>query len=343
VRQKDIILYPLLCLYNCKKIMKKSCFILMYITAFISPFYGSAGTSGGVLLKQFVGARAPAMGEAFVAVADDIYALHYNPAGLVKINKEFSAIYYKDQTVDFSYGLIGYGQSLKKIGTLAGSLFVYDAGKISYEDEQGNLATFNVQQDYLYTLGFARKLTKDLSLGTNFKTYISELKNGYYKANSFCFDMGGLYNTPVKGFSIGAVLQNVGTAIKYTKMEEKDPLPKTIRFGTAYRFQPLKGYKFTLSADIVKPNDNDLRKNFGMECSVRDLLYLRAGYKIGYDFVGNYSFGIGLRLSEVQIDYGAVIQKFLMINPVSISWKKSKKQVKAISSGGNMERVSIIK
>ena len=47
------------------------------VVTLISPVF-SVGTTGASLLKQFVGARAPGMGEAYTAVADDIYALHYN-------------------------------------------------------------------------------------------------------------------------------------------------------------------------------------------------------------------------------------------------------------------------
>ena len=55
------------------------------------------------------GARAAAMGGAFTAIADDVYAVYYNPAGLYQLGrKEFSA----------SYGLLNAGlkDQTKKIG-----------------------------------------------------------------------------------------------------------------------------------------------------------------------------------------------------------------------------------
>jgi len=60
-------------------------------------FASGAGTSGAIILKQTVGARPLGMGEAFVAVADNVAgALHWNPAGLSQIRKhEISAIYLK--------------------------------------------------------------------------------------------------------------------------------------------------------------------------------------------------------------------------------------------------------
>lgn len=42
------------------------------------------------------GARAPGLGDAFTALADDAYAIHYNPAGLAQLERpEFSAAYSK--------------------------------------------------------------------------------------------------------------------------------------------------------------------------------------------------------------------------------------------------------
>ncbi|OGS47238.1 MAG: hypothetical protein A2539_10640 [Elusimicrobia bacterium RIFOXYD2_FULL_34_15] len=311
--------------------------ILFFTLKLISFIYSSStSTSGATLLKQFAGSRAPAMGEAFTAVSDDIYALHYNPAGLVKIEKEFSAIYYKDQTVNFNYGLLAYGQSFNKIGVLAGSLFVYDSGKIEFEDDSGNLQSFNMQRDYLYTLGFARNIVKSLSLGVNLRLYSSTIIE-QYNAKAYSMDIGTLCDTPVKGLSFGVVMQNMGTPMKY--IEEKDPLPATLRIGTAYRFQLNDGHKFIVSADIVKPNDSDIKKNFGTEFSIKDLIYLRAGYKMGYD-LEKYSFGVGIRLSEFRIDYGAILQKFLIINPISVSWKKDKNQEKPAKLEEKSETIS---
>ncbi len=54
---------------------------------------GDAGTDGAAFMKVALGARQAGMGEAFTGLADDAYALAYNPAGLVYLNRlEFSAM-----------------------------------------------------------------------------------------------------------------------------------------------------------------------------------------------------------------------------------------------------------
>ncbi|MBI4060242.1 MAG: type IX secretion system membrane protein PorP/SprF [Elusimicrobia bacterium] len=53
-----------------------------------------ARTASAAFEDMGSGARAPGMGDAFGALADDAYALHYNPAGLAQIDrKQFSAAY----------------------------------------------------------------------------------------------------------------------------------------------------------------------------------------------------------------------------------------------------------
>ncbi|HAM38551.1 MAG TPA: hypothetical protein DCP53_04045 [Elusimicrobia bacterium] len=303
-------------------------FILSFLKAGLNSQISEQNINSAALLQQFVGTRAPSMGEAFTAVSDDIYALHYNPAGLVKLNQELGGMYFKDEERNCKYLLVGYGQSFPGIGTLANSLYFYDAGKIVFEDEEENIQTLDFQKDYLYTLGFARKAAKDFSLGINLKLYSSTMRELYF-AESYCLDVGAIYDTPLKGLSVGAVLQNLGSPIQYT--EEQYPLPNTARFGATYKLmlntKRLEGNVFTISADVVKSSDSVFRQNFGVECGIKDMLFFRAGYKMGYDNE-DYSFGVGLRWYGFQADYGAIMRDLLAMNPISFSWRKTEKKEK---------------
>ncbi len=66
----------------------KASFLGLIITAVLARSAGAAFEENGA------GARAPGLGEAFVALADDAYALHYNPAGLPQLDSvQFAAAY----------------------------------------------------------------------------------------------------------------------------------------------------------------------------------------------------------------------------------------------------------
>ena len=72
--------------------MKSGKLILISLTVLISMLTlaqtGHAVSEAGVLFLRIAsGARAAGMGEAFVAVADDATATHWNPAGLASIGK----------------------------------------------------------------------------------------------------------------------------------------------------------------------------------------------------------------------------------------------------------------
>ncbi|HEX4046465.1 MAG TPA: hypothetical protein VH309_01450, partial [Elusimicrobiota bacterium] len=55
-----------------------------------------AAPARAAFLDLGAGARAPGMGDAFTALADDAYAIHYNPAGLAQLDRpQFSAAYTK--------------------------------------------------------------------------------------------------------------------------------------------------------------------------------------------------------------------------------------------------------
>ena len=110
--------------------MKKVILILILLTGFIQtkaqlfPVLGGqrAGISTAQFLKIGVGGRASALGDAFVAIANDASALYWNPAGLsqfqsneiffshnewvVDINHDFlGAVYHLDQTNTFGIAL----------------------------------------------------------------------------------------------------------------------------------------------------------------------------------------------------------------------------------------------
>lgn len=101
------------------------------------------------------GARAPGMGDAFAAVADDVYALHYNPAGLGTMERPMLGTAYSMLSMgltdgtDLGASFAGYAHPIHggRQGTLAGawsafslnnSLYREDAFTLSYGRLLGN-------------------------------------------------------------------------------------------------------------------------------------------------------------------------------------------------------------
>ena len=283
--------------------MKRVSIILISLMSFLMINYtyaGTSGTSSGRVLNQAVGARPCAMGETFVAVADGIDTIHWNPAGIGNlINRQLSTMYVKG-LVDTSYLYLGYGQPLGKMGTFAGSVIALQGGDIEINYSDGSSTTKKAQQDYVLTLSYAQQLQDSLSLGTNLKMINSTLVEDY-TATAFALDIGVLYKLMDKQLSLGLVAQNLGTKLKY--QEEGDSLPMKIKGGIAYQLNLNQNHNLTTGLDIVKSNDDSLKENIGFEYWFKKTLALRAGYKIDYD-LDSLTCGLGFKLKNYHIDYG---------------------------------------
>ena len=94
--------------------MKKLILILIIFplnTLFAQLFPTLGGQRAGISTVQFlkigVGARASAMGEAFVSVANDASALYWNPAGVVQAKQNQLIISHNNWVADINHEFIG--------------------------------------------------------------------------------------------------------------------------------------------------------------------------------------------------------------------------------------------
>ena len=78
-------------------------FVFCLFFGFQPAFSGGPGSTGDVELKIPVGPRAIAMGQAFVAVADDANAVYWNPAGLNQLGGTMLTAQYDSFISTISY------------------------------------------------------------------------------------------------------------------------------------------------------------------------------------------------------------------------------------------------
>lgn len=261
--------------------------------------WAGEGTSSLRILNFDIGARQIGMGGAFVSIADDVNTIHYNPAGLTLItDRELSFMYLKGM-VDENYAFAGYSQPVKKIGTIGASIIHYDGGNIELNFVDGTSKTLKAEQDYVVTLSYSRSIHERISIGLGAKIIQSSLVEEY-SVTSFGSDLG-VVSVLKENLKFGLVVQNLGTGIKYK--QETDPLPLTIRTGVSCKTVLKEGHGITGSLDIVKPNDESIKEQMGIEYQLKNMFALRIGYKIGYDL---YSFtcGLGFTSAKFKIDYG---------------------------------------
>ena len=257
--------------------------------------------SGARILNQSASARAAAMGDAFVAVSDDLGAVYYNPAGLINILSNRMSFMYLGGFVDEAYINMGANISMGNKGTIAGNVFYYDGGNFDWNDN-GTLTKIKAQQDILASLSYGFPVTAHFSAGINLKTLQSTLVEEY-KANAFAVDIGFLHSLIGENstYQFGAAVQNAGTELKY--IEEADALPLNIRAGASYLKKLGNDYKLTVSVEGLKPSDGDIKEHIGFEFVLKEMFSIRAGYKLGYD-LNTLTAGIGISVKNYSFDYG---------------------------------------
>jgi tetratricopeptide (TPR) repeat protein len=293
-------------------------FIIMefLFTCFSSLYAGDPGSKGALFLNYSPGGRGSAMADAFTSVADDAYASYFNPAGLVEVeNIQFGATYNSSfENINHQYIVIACPYKPGNVFSLNYSGLSY--GNIESYDAVGTPGANNVEaSDKSMGFSYGRTFTKDeierpvLSAGATLK-YIGEKLAGI-SANTFAFDLGAVYalrpdkywlsEIPGQEFQFSIVAKNIGPGIKFDK--EAAPLPMSFVFGSSWHLHPWGVHKLILSLDNIILTDDKYKIAFGAEYFLFQLLGVRVGYETNKYIGSNFSFGVGFKLSFVDIDY----------------------------------------
>ena len=262
-----------------------------------------SGTTAGQFLKIEVGAKAIAMGGAFVSKANDVSALYWNPGALSKLPTSGAMITHTYWLADINHDFAGVVLKIGSQHTIGFSYTSLTMGDMKvrteiYPEGTGELFT---AIDYSLGISYGLNITEDFSIGFTGK-YIGE-NIWHMSASTVAFDFGLLYYTPVKNLQLGMSVSNVGGKMKFTgednfiyytynsgehgnsdkiyaelKMDEWD-LPLIYRVGLSYKALDTEIHSFTISADAIHPNDYNESVNIGCEYGLKQRFFFRAGYK----------------------------------------------------------------
>ena len=245
-----------------------------------------------------------AWGESHVAATDDLYASYWNPAGLARIQKPQLALMHNEWFAGINHQFIGFALPVGDIGTVGASANYLSFGELQGRDRDGNETTIFRPYDLALIVSYANAVTSNLAFGANAKFLREQIADE--SGTGIAFDFGGLYTFPELPLALGFNAQHVGPRVRF--VEEAFGLPFTFRFGAAY--QPWSD-AFMLTADVVRPSDNDITTGIGAAYTIANILQLRTGYKykLGGNDLGSTSGltgGFGLTLRRFQIDYALV-------------------------------------
>lgn len=276
----------------------------------LCPAISHAVGSTASFLKVGVGARAGAMGGAYTAVADELTAIYWNPAGLAEIKKtEIGAMHaslYNEARYNFIGGAHALGGGVGAIG-----LNYLDYLTLEGRDINRNLTGDFGASDLAFNIGYGQMIGEGLAAGANIKYIRSKIENE--SATGAALDLGAQYKLNSLPLDFGLALQNIGPKMKF--IEARESLPFTIAFGAAYKPKE----SVILAADYKqRPNDADNEFGIGAEYKLNALFALRAGYNTksanpnksgksggtkSLDNLLGLSAGVGINIASLQVDY----------------------------------------
>lgn len=302
------------------------------------------GTTAANFLDIEIGARAVAMGGAYVGVADDASSIYWNPAGisLLKTNAVQYQFGKRFADIDHHYaGLIVPFTSSDNLGLMVDYLDFGDMEVTTIENPEGTGEKFNAS-NLAIGLSYSKQLTDRVYVGVLGKFIYEEI--WLESASGFAFDIGTIYNIEDLGLRLGMNIVNLGPEMGindgpqlefyHEKPDEYPgspspesqlstktfPLPLGFNLGISSLLIGRKAtwltsaeHQLLLAFSVNDMFDAPIRANTGFEYGWNELLFFRGGYRIAYD-TQKFSAGFGIdfvrftntniKLDYVWVDYG---------------------------------------
>ncbi|MCK4411485.1 hypothetical protein KAV67_04280 [Candidatus Bipolaricaulota bacterium] len=290
--------------------MKRVIIISLALIMVISAIAWAADTVGAFAAsKSGVGARALAMGGAFVAIANNATAMHWNPAGLAQVNDTRLT----GMTTDLSgsgwitHNVLAATTMFSNIGIGLG----WDSVSTSYVDLDLIGSTAITWNESVVLGSVAMGITESVYAGVNVKYYMAT-DNNDQSAKGFGFDLGLLFDLG-EMFSFGINAADIGGSTITWDDNKEETVTALYKFGGALKL--LDGNLIvTADVDFVGNNFNMGDIHFGTEIQIIEEFALRAGVLVpaslhdasAQDFC--FSVGAGVSVAGLYVDVAYLLQ-----------------------------------
>lgn len=310
--------------------------LILLLSIFFMPITSlNAQTEFGKYAGEFmaigIGGRALGMGGAFVAVANDVTAGYYNPAGLANLNYPQISLMHSEQfgnLVNYDYAAVAipfgtdmtFGLSVMRLGIdgipdtrnalvdrLNNDVVIFDINQPGARLDPSLITEFS-NQDWAFYLTFAKRLSDKFYWGANIKIIRRDIAE--FGATGVGFDFGAYY-TPIDNLSLGLNAQDITTTLVAWDTGRNELISPTLKLGGAYMITGLLGGYIMPVLDFdVRFENRRFASNFnlgpvsfdvhaGVEVNIENLVYIRGGY----NDVKQFTVGAGIKLPKLNIDY----------------------------------------
>ena len=275
----------------------------------------------GEFLYTGVGSRPLAMGGAYVAVANDVTAGYWNPAGLVDATGLQVQFMHAQQFMSsIQYDYLAASNRFDNGSAVALSVLRLGADNIPDTRNALNGVTiadgldysritfFNIA-DYAFLFSYARRHTEKLAYGVTVKLIYRD----FYSESAYGlgFDVGMRYLV-VQDLMLGLMARDLTTTVMAWSTSEKEYITPSLRPGLAYtiHFPSIKLY-LQPSMDLgilFESRKESAQINLGA-ASVDSFWGIEIGYsehaflRFGYDDLSRFNAGAGLHINRLGVDY----------------------------------------
>ena len=279
-------------------------FVLMILSSSsLALAQSKTGTTIGQMLLIEPSARATAMGNASVALYDEVASVYYNPGAMGQLNEygvHFThSLWLADIKYDYAAAFIPAGG----FGNLFFSLTALNSGEINVRTVAQPLGTgerYSVSNLAL-GLGYGRALSDRFSVGVQL-TYLQETI-WHSSLSTFGLNVGTIYRVSENGLRLGASISNFGLQAGYSGRDlriqydldarkygdnsalpgevvtQDFSLPVLFRVGMSLPYKFHSNHQILLAVDAFHPNDNTESMSLGAEWSFLNAFALRGGYQ----------------------------------------------------------------
>ena len=259
------------------------------------------GGAAGEFLLLGAGARGTALGGAYAALATDLTAMYYNPAGLAQLARPSVMVSSMAYIAGTKYTWAGVafpmGGGVRSLGLSLGSFGFSDQPIYTLADPDGNGRTYSVRQTFISGT-LSQNFSDRFSAGISLKFINDRL--GTAKANGVAVDFGTNFHASVGARPIRAsfVIQNLGTNLQHTGQDlvvgvtrqpplgtvdvPQEPqsaalstsswtLPVLFRVGVALDLVAMGNNRLTVLSEFTQPNNTKPGAGAGFEWSMQNI------------------------------------------------------------------------
>ena len=256
---------------NCHKAGTRAPWVCLVLVAF--PVVSHSGFE-----RNGCGTRAIGLANAYVAIADDPWAVFYNPAGLARISSIRAAAFFSPAQFGMSELRTVCAGATFPTSLCTGGMVIDHFGYDLYNETSVGLA-------------FGMNVNEWIAFGAT--THLNRLAiQGYGTSARFVLDAGGIASV-AEDVRLGWCWKNITQSTVGVQSEQ---LPQIFSMGVCYEITEHSRLAAELEKDIRYP----IIKKFGYEQQFFDVLYVRLGISDNPD---KFSCGFGITVAKCEFSY----------------------------------------